>query len=99
VLFVSISDSPWRGKYDGAHMRLHCTMVNGRGQMGGYPIRWYRPITAPGIEARKGGELWAPWEKRLFGDRPQLRRIVHGPSHAARNVEDEAKKNLRGIAS
>ena len=40
-----------------------------------------------------------PWEQLLFRDRPQLRRVVDGPSPAARNTKEETKRNLRGVAS
>jgi DNA-binding transcriptional LysR family regulator len=40
-----------------------------------------------------------PWEQRLFGDRPQLRRVVYGPSPAPKNTEEKTKRTLRGVAS
>ena len=43
-----------------------------------------------------------PWEQRLFRDRPQLRRVVCGPSHLARDAKrdakDAAKQDLGGRA-
>jgi DNA-binding transcriptional LysR family regulator len=39
-----------------------------------------------------------PWEQRLFRDRPHLRRAVYGPSHRAKNVDEDAKRNLQGVA-
>jgi DNA-binding transcriptional LysR family regulator len=47
------------------------------------------------LAERYGGE--PPWEQRLFGDRPQLRRVVCGPSPSAKNINEEAKRNLRGV--
>ena len=39
-----------------------------------------------------------PWEQRLFRDRPHLRRVVYGPSHAAKDAKEDAKKDLGGRA-
>ena len=38
-----------------------------------------------------------PWEQRLFRDCPQLRRAVYGPKPPGKNIEEEAKKKLRGV--
>jgi DNA-binding transcriptional LysR family regulator len=39
-----------------------------------------------------------PWEQQLFRDRPHLRRVVYGPSHAAKDAKEDAKKDWGGKA-
>jgi len=40
-----------------------------------------------------------PWEQQLFRDRPELRRVVYGPSQVAKDAKEPAKKELGGRAS
>jgi hypothetical protein len=68
VLLVSISISrlPLSRKLRWCARAAHCTMVNARGQMGGYPIRWYRaPADWHPLAARRHPVYRVALSKRL----------------------------------